>query len=204
MRGVRIAAVALLAPAVLAAPAQARPRVACNQVPDAVGDGNPGYGPSRDALDIVSADVATGKNNLVAAVRLRSLAADPALAAGVVYSFAWVVNGTPQRLTLIRYDDGTSVSEFDPDTGQTAPGDAIAARVTVDAATGTITWTLPRVLDHALAVRRGNLLTELAAEARPALNLVAGNNRTSLALPGDVATTDARYVDGTRTCLHGT
>src|SRR3954447_1432147 len=96
--------------ALLVAPAlPAHAGAVCRQLTDPSGDARllgatntTGQG-SFPSLDILSADIATGKTNLVAALRVKTLQRDTALAGGTTYYLSWTLNGTVQRLTYYTF-----------------------------------------------------------------------------------------------------
>jgi hypothetical protein len=133
-------AAALLAPAV-----PASGKAVCNLVSDKPGDavlGLGGQGAPAPAFDILSYDVATGKQTLVAVLRLKSTdaKADNAAALGI----AWTVT----------FHVGDKSYSFEHRLGPQASGGAVTdtanvdgaplAGVKVTVAPGAITWTVPR------------------------------------------------------------
>jgi hypothetical protein len=196
--GLLAAAAGLAAPAASAAP-RAKPPV-CLLITDPAGDATVAGGQGPDAIDIVSADIATGSRSLMAVIRLRSTStgSDATTAPGVTYTWSWSVGSVKQRLTLTRYAGGEEVSSFDDGAGGVAA--AHAAPYAVEP--GTITWTLPRKVDAAL--RKGVRLTDLAVSATASLNLKEqGFSGSVTFLGGDDAATAKPYTDLTPSCLRG-
>lgn len=196
-----VLAVAAVAAGSAAVPAHAAKAV-CLQIQDVTGDGTlQGQVPdAQDALDIVSADIASGTRNVVATIRLKSVSAQPGgTGSGVGYFFYFTVGGVGYKLT--HYTDVT---------GQTSGGviangaPAVPVDTALDPATGTVTWTLPRKAVAGLK-KPGAKLTGLSVESARAIVLPmpnGGSSRTST--PNDTASTGRSYTDGTATCLRGT
>lgn len=203
-------AIALVAAGAPAAGAAARVKPACQLVVDAAGDATSfGAVPSRDAIDILSADVASGARNLVGVVRLASAASDPTMAPGATYRLGWTVGGIAQEFALVRYSDGGSVVTFDPNTG--ALNDEISAKALVDSASSSITWTLSRKANPQLA-KQGAKLGALYVVADAAANLAIP--RPNPAVPsvtiganigggGDEASSGKTYTDRAPSCVKG-
>jgi hypothetical protein len=198
------AALAVLCVTAGASGALAAPKAACLQVTDVAGDGTSGGAvPHRDALDILSADVATGKRNLVAVLRLASVAADPTLTTGVSYRFAWRAGGVDQAMTLTQFSDGNRVSDFDPNTAFGANNDNRTPQLVVDQATNTITWSVTRKANPVLA-KKGTKFSALSAAADPSFNIGApGFTATMSFVPGDTASSGKTYTDLAPSCVKG-
>jgi hypothetical protein len=190
----------------LAAKAKPKPPPpVCQQIKDDTGDSfflsptNPAAQPTSDAYDIVSADIATGKRNLVAAIRLKTLERDEYSSLGVTYIIEWDAGGTTHQLAYREYMDGTAPNaKFLSD----KTGNAIYAPtvpVAVNPSTSTITFTVPRKMDPALK-KAGATLTNFKVSAG------IGNNRSNShgQSPFDYAESTKKYKDGTATCLKGT
>lgn len=200
-------AVVLVAAGAPAAAAKAKP--VCQLVTDATGDATLADGtPNRAALDIVSADVATGARNLVGVVRLASVATDPTLATGVTYRLSWTAGGVPQEFRLAVFSDGTRVVLFDPNAVGGQTGDEIDAKAVVDSATSSITWTLPRKANKVLA-KKGTKFSGLSVSANAPFNLktpsaspVTFTGQMSF-LPGDTASSGKTYTDLAPSCVKG-
>ncbi len=196
---VAVAAAALGVAGVLAVPAVAASKTVCLQVVDDTGDGNVGAS-SHDALDIVSADIATGKKNLVAAVRLKSLAADPVLTGGTTYTFAFAIGGVPHTLTYRTYATGEENASITIGTGIDAVSGA--ADAVVDQGTATLTWTVARKSIPALK-KPGAKITGLVAKTGFGLNVTLPTGTSQFSSQADDASTGRSYVDNTPTCLKG-
>lgn len=201
-----VVAVALLT---LGPPAVAGPRVACLQLVDRPGDGTTaGVVPSRDALDIRSADVATGRRNLVAVLRPASVEAGPSLWTGVTYTLRWRVAGVDQTVTYLWYTDGRHAAAFDPDTAPGATNDTRVPAVGVDPAAGTVTWVVPRRANPAPA-RRGATFAALTATAAPSTDAAlprrspASFSVSVSVVGGDTGSSATTYTDLAPSCLSG-
>ena len=194
-----VAAAVLGVAGVLAVPAVAASKTVCLQVVDDTGDGNVGAS-SHDALDIVSADVATGKKNLVAAVRLKSLAADPVLAGGETYTFAFSIGGVAHLLSYKVYSTGETKATISIGEGIDAVTTLVSA--VADPGTATILWTVPRKSVPALK-KPGGKLTGLVAHTGFGLNAQLQTGTSEFSSGSDDASTGRSYVDNTPTCLKG-
>jgi hypothetical protein len=194
-----VAAAVLGVAGVLAVPAVAVSKTVCLQVVDDTGDGTVGAS-SHDALDIVSADVATGKKNLVAAVRLKSLAADPVLAGGTTYTFVFTIGGVAHQLSYKVYSTGETKATITIGSGidgVTGPASAV-----VDQGTATILWTVPRKSIPSLK-KPGAKLTGLDAKSAFGFNAQLPTGTSEFSSGSDDASTGRAYVDNTPTCLKG-
>jgi hypothetical protein len=183
----------------LALPAGAAPAATCFQISDASGDSTFNGAPlSPASLDVLSADVATGTKNLVAVLRLKSLAMEPYQATGSVYTFKFSLGGTDQTLTYAISATGSASSSYSSgETGSTA----MSVPAVVDPSAGTITWTVARKAVSGLKPR--TKLTNLEAQASSAVHVEDGGSSFSAASVADSGTTTKSYVDGTKTCLKG-
>lgn len=192
-------AAAALSAAALAVPASAASRVTCLQIVDPSGDGTVlGVAPQgQDALDILSGDVATGKRNLVAAVRVKSLNAQTPVG-GRQYAFGFTA-GSAYLLTYTVDIDGATRAAVSQDNTATT----ISVDAAIDTASGTITWTVPRKSFAALK-KPGAKITGLNAKASYAIAMSLPGSRTDFATPSDTASTGKSYSDMTPTCLKGT
>lgn len=192
-RRLAVLAVAALAAAGAAVPADAA-RALCLQIQDVTGDGMVlGAVPrNEDALDIVSGDIATGRRNLVAVMRLKSLSAATPVG-GRQYAFQFTVGGVAYKLTHIVNVDGTTRSAMN--------GTAVDAFA--DPSSGSITWTLPRKSVAGLKTS-GAKITGLAADAYYGFAMAVPGGTYDAATPIDSASTGRSYTDGTPTCLKGT
>jgi hypothetical protein len=199
------AGAALLAP--VAPAAHAAPL--CHLITDQAGDArlgggtNPSGQPTYDSLDILSADVASGKNNVVAVLRLKTLKPDQTLVGGRTYLVRWNVNGASQRFTYNVFAQ-TNRQEFLFNAGTVKNRADRVVTGKLDEKAATITWTVPRKYDDAL-VKKGGKFIGLAAEARVGLNTeppaLLGPLRISNV--ADDAATTSSYTDKTATCLKG-
>jgi hypothetical protein len=189
-----------LATAVLAAPASAGSL--CLQIQDASGDGMAlGLPASQNSLDIVSGDIATGRKNLVAVLRLKSTAHDPALVGGVTYTVDFTAGGAAYQLVYRVYGTGETEAELVSGAASSNSGQTVDA--VVDQSTSSITWVMPRKLVPALK-KPGSKLTGLGASTAVSdnMNLPTGSMRGSFS--ADQASTAKSYTDMTPTCVRGT
>ncbi|HWL36088.1 MAG TPA: hypothetical protein VNQ77_07820 [Frankiaceae bacterium] len=204
MRTTRLAvpvAVLLAASGLNAASAAARKPV-CLQVVDASGDGMVAADQTSEALDILSGDIATGKRNLVAAMRLTTVERDQFQTTGVTYVWTWSVGGVTQRLAYYVYVGGTTSASFDPNTAAGASGDEVNVSAFADGATKTITWTVARKLLG--PVKKGAKFSAFKLTTHLGLNQrLSGEGRSQVSV-ADTAQSGKSYVDGTITCLKGT
>lgn len=191
--------------------ALAAAKPACLLVVDAAGDGTSFGGtlPNRDSLDIRSADIATGPRNLVGVIRLGSVNADPTLATGVNYTLAWRAGAVHQAFSLIQYADGSRSAVFDPNAGSTAGGTPSKATYIVQAATNTLTFSVPRKANPVLA-KRGTKFSGLSVIAAPDANVGVNQNGFTFTfdgdfgnIDGDTASSGKTYTDLTRSCVKG-
>ncbi len=196
IRRLAVPAAVALSVAALAFPASAAPL--CLQIVDAAGDGAPAsFAPaSRNRLDVLSADIATGRKNLVAAMRLKSLAPDPLLAGGSVYLVRFTAEGTRYELAYRTFATGETEALLTA--GSAA---ATAVKAVVDAGTSTITWYVPRKAVTALK-KPGTTFTAL--EARTGIGANWYLTGTRVYTSADLAETPRTYTDLTPTCLKGT
>lgn len=199
--GAALAAAGLLASGGVADAATAKPKPVCNQIVDDTGDGNPSViglapaGPSHDALDIVSGDIATGAKNMVIAIRLKSLDKDATLVGGATYRFVWTIGTVNQDVALYVNDDGSQHADFRPDTADSFNRVPVAVATVPSAAT--ILFTIPRRANKALKPKAS--ISGLATSTAIAFN--HGNNNSSTG--ADTASSPRKYTDGSPTCLKG-
>jgi hypothetical protein len=181
------------------------PPSVCFQVTDDAGDAiaggtnNPAGQPYSATLDILSADIATGKKNVVAAIRLKSLDKDTVTTGGSTYVLSWISDGVKRSLAYRTYADGTAPDGvFDADASSGSLSDLIPVIPIVSTATATITFTMPRKLEPSLK-KTGVAFTEMQVVASAGLNRQNAFTSTSF----DSASSPRKYVDGTATCLKG-
>jgi hypothetical protein len=199
--GLALALLAAVTAGAPAADAAVRKPLPCRQILDDTGDATVVATPSRDSLDIVSADIATGTKNLVAALRIKSLAADPTLVLGATYSWSWNAGGVQQGLYYRTYATGEKLATFD--TNGSAAGGEVSVKFVADPSTSTITWTVPRKLVTALK-KRGAKLTGLTVATGQGENVMLPTGTFQGSFVTDSAETAKPYVDLTATCLKGT
>jgi hypothetical protein len=206
---VRIAGVVAVATASLlssgvAHAATKKPVPVCNQVTDDANDAivggstNAAGQPSSATLDILSADIASGKKNVVAAIRLRSLEKDTWTTGGSIYTLSWVSDGVKRSFAYRTYVDSAPDAVFDADTASGSLSDLIPVVATVTPATATITFTMTRKLEPSLK-KAGVSFTELKVNASMGVNRQGGYTTTGF----DVADSPRKYTDGAATCLKG-
>jgi hypothetical protein len=195
--------VAVALSAALAVPASAKS--VCLQIVDASGDGGPVGGAvaplNRDSLDILSGDVATGKKNLVGALRLKSVAPDSLLVGGAVFAVKFVADGAEHAMTYRTYATGEKEATFSIGIGSTAPTTVVDA--VVDTSTATITWYVPRKLVPALKKPNAKL-SSLTATSAVGNNVRAPSGNFQGSSGADLASAGGKtYTDMTPTCLKG-
>ncbi|HEV2890207.1 MAG TPA: hypothetical protein VGX28_07495 [Frankiaceae bacterium] len=197
---------AVLAAAVVAACGAAVPanaaRTVCLQIQDVAGDGNALVVPaSQDSLDLLSGDIATGRRNLVAALRLKSVTPDAALVGGLTYTLSFTSGGVGHTLTYRQF--GTGEREADLAVGTGIDGAVFPVDFLVDEGTATVTWIVPRKLIPALK-KNGAKFTGLSAGSHVADNLKLPTGTMKGSFGADTAQSGRSYTDGTPTCLKGT
>lgn len=176
----------------------------CNQITDDANDavvggsGNVAGQPSSATLDILSADLATGKKNVVGALRLRSLEKDTWTTGGSSYTLFWVSDGVKRSFTYRTYVDSAPDAVFDADANAGTLSDLIPVVVAVTPATATITFTMGRKLEPSLK-KAGMSFTEMGASASMGINRQGGYTSTGF----DTASSPRKYTDGIPTCLKG-
>ena len=169
---------------VLATPAHA---VTCPLITDATGDSR-APGPLYSAnVDIVSADIASGATTVTAQLRLASIDIEaPAGHLAPRWDVDWTINGTKYNAQVRRVlVFGTYVSELYIGTTSAGP-----VPFTVDLATDTITWTIPRSLIPDLATP-GQTFTELKA-----VTFTQASNNSA-----DAAVSAQTFVDQDTVCI---
>jgi hypothetical protein len=128
-----------------AAKPPAKPKPVCNLVTDETGDGSFIVTPNAKALDVVSADIASGAKTVKAVIRVAGMESHPTTALGVEYKINFTVGGVSQ---FLRYQNSTGLGEYydfgdqsGTNGGSVSNGDADGA---IDKAKGTITITAPK------------------------------------------------------------
>jgi hypothetical protein len=181
-----------------------KPAPVCNQVTDDANDAIVGGGlnaagqPSSATLDILSADLATGKRNVVGAIRLRSLEKDTWTTGGSTYTLSWVSDGVKRSFAYRTYVDSAPDAVFDADVNAGTLSDLIPVVVSVTPATATITFTMGRKLEPSLK-KAGISFTEMMVNASMGINRQGGYTSTGF----DTASSPRKYTDGAATCLKG-
>jgi len=133
-----------------------------------------------DALDIVSADLASGATTVSVVLRVVALPDDPILWLGARWSVGWRIDGVAYSVTARRSAGRSAVY-----TGGFSHGPAALA---VDAPAGTFTWTVDRA-DLPVLATPGKAFIDLYASTGP----FAGN--------GDAASVMQTYVDQDPACI---
>lgn len=181
------------------------PAPLCRQIQDQTGDGqplgsnNPTGQPQVAALDIVSADFATTSKQLLAVIRLKSLAPDTTTSLGSAYKISWTVNGVSQSLLYRTFSDGPPDAVFDADTSTGTIQDLIPAGFAVNATTNEIALSLARKSDAALRTSTAARFSNLTVQTYGGLNRKSSSSLTGY----DHAAAAKAYVDRTPTCLKG-
>lgn len=201
---------ALVAPALTVLPAHAAVKkpVACLQVVDPAGDAKTKDGANHGAIDIRSADLATGKRNLVVVLRLASLASDPTMTTGAMYKFEWRAGGISSAVVLSTYQDGSYAASFDPNSDSSSLSDTIDATADIDTSSATITWTVPR--ENVPALKKPgtkfsgfSLIAEIATNLGTSAPVNFHFTSSGNSIGYDTATSGKTYVDKSATCLKG-
>ncbi|MCU1590745.1 MAG: hypothetical protein JWP11_2001 [Frankiales bacterium] len=203
-----------------AASKPAPPAPVCNLLTDAAGDGNgidPGSpvpaqsgGPSNDALDIVSADVASDAKTITGVVRVKKLAATSSSApSGMTWSVYFTVDTT--TFSLSAHSDPTGAITFDAAHSATGVNSLYGPGVTgiFDTAKSEVRISAPRDLFAAeSALKPGTKLTALTANAGPEVAIPdkAGAFGGGAILEGalyyaDTASGGKDYVAGAPSCV---
>jgi hypothetical protein len=202
---VAVVTASLLSGGVAHAAKKPAPPPVCNQLTDDANDATFGGSlnatgqPSSATLDILSADIASGKKNVVAAIRLRSLEKDTWTTGGSSYTLSWVSDGVKRAFTYRTYADSTPAdATFDADTATGTLTDLIPVVATVTPATATITFTMARKLEPSLK-KTGISFTELGVNSSMGVNRQGGYTSSGM----DAATSPRKYTDGALTCLKG-
>ena len=193
-----------LAGAALAAPKPAPAKPVCNLVVDDKGDTFllrnqevPGvYGPQEDALDIVSADLASDAKRITAVIRVAKLAREIATGRGTGYELQFLGDGDNTlylSASIFEGDETFSVGFRDP-AANTATSLGTASG-TFDLAKSEVRITAPvsAFAGQGSGVKPGKVLTLGTVTA--SRNLVAVN------VFADVNTGGATYKTGTPSCV---
>lgn len=187
-------------PAAADAAAKKKPAPLCLQVTDPEADVTVGPLPAP-SLDIVSGDIATGRNNLVVALRMKTLQRDAFLAGGITYVWKWTAGGATQAVAYYLYPTGEGEAVYLSDG---TAGSDVSVKGTADPATSTITWVVPRKIVAPLK-KAGAKLTGFSLSAVSALNWRDGAElQGTVGGYGDTATSTKTYTDFAPTCLKGT
>ena len=193
---------------VLAGGAVAAPKPVCNLVDDPkddtfllrTQDGVGAYGPQEDALDIVSADIATNAKTLTGVIRVKSLAAGPSTSpGGASYDINFTTPSSPSplyvRAVVPRAGEPTAEAgsrESFVITSISAP--LGTGTVVVDKAKNEVRFSFP--LDHFKAVgglKRGAKLTFG--------DVTTGRSAGSRAVFSDAASGSKSYTVGAPSCV---
>lgn len=162
------------------ATAGAAPKPVCNILTDASGDSSP------NALDITSADIATGKTQVVGVVRVKSMQteSEPTRLLGLKWTLAYQIAGTDYSFAMERTSNGLTSTDTASSmvAGETGP----VPTLKVDATS--ITWTIPRSVVASLKKPK-QLVGSIAAMSY----LMRGSR--------DTAITSTKYPDLTPSCV---
>lgn len=162
----------------------------CQLVKDVEGDGRSQGVPvfQSKALDILSADVASGKNTVVGTIRLKTTqtSGDSMAALGMRWSLAFQIAGTDYSFTMQRAWSATGASS-DSASSRMAGEGGPTPTLKVDATS--ITWTVPRSAFASLKKPK------MAFSSIAAGSNIFGGNADS-AIGGQV-----KYTDLTPSCL---
>jgi hypothetical protein len=184
----RTLAAALVAVPVLTAAAPVARAGTCPLLVDVWGDGTVQAGgavvTTSDDLDIRSADLASGTNDVVVTLRLATLSPSPVGRAPVRWAVGWHLGSGKYGVSANRDADGAY-------SGFAANANGQHAVLTVDVAHASLTWTVPRSAFSPLATP-GATFDSITAASQ-----VGG---TSL-LTADQAATTQTYVDQTAGCI---
>ncbi len=180
-----LAGSALTGGAVSAVP---KPKPVCNLVVDASGDAQFGPTLNSKALDIVSADVATGVQNLTAVIRVANLAPDTHTQQGKAFDFTWLANGQRWYLRVINYPWGDSWS-YGTVSATGSFGQLGTTSGSIDEASNTVTFVLAK---QSVGLKKGSKLSDLRVQSWLNVGALIG---------WDNATSTKTYVDGTRSCV---
>jgi hypothetical protein len=174
-----------------AAPRRPAVKPVCTIVTDVKGDGSVAATPNSKALDIVSADIATGPKTVTGVIRVDGMGSDPATTLGVEYKINFTVGDVSQYL---RYQNSTGLGEtYDygdqsgTNGGSTSKG---AASGSINPATGEITFTAPKSDFPGL---KGGTATAIVARSYVSAGAVFE--------PADTATGTTPYKDLTPSCV---
>jgi hypothetical protein len=164
----------------------------CNLLVDGAND--EGSAPAAPSLDVRSADVATGADDVVAVVRVRDLGgSDPAQ--GATWSFGWTLGTTRYAFDVTKDATGRQGAPrlvVTPAGGTSSTVDAVT--VVLDATANTIRWTTARANVPDLATE--STFTALRADTWRGTGATA-----TAATAADTATSNATYDDRTPSCV---
>lgn len=217
-----------------AAKPKPKPKPICQFLKDAVGDGN-GHdtagispfpinginspvpmpavagGPSTDALDITSADIAGDKKNLTVVIRTKKLAAkDTSAPTGMRWALGFTAEETV--FTLAAHTDPTGKISFDAAHYDPIKGGLLyggGATGTFDTAKSEIHITVPTsLLATEATIKPGAVLSDVFVNAAPEVAIVDATGKvvdgaffeTTLTY-SDTATAAAPFKVGTATCV---
>lgn len=189
----RLALVALVLGSTLpTVPAMAAKPLPCKQISDSDGDGtiNP-IGLSSPALDILSADVSTGRNEVTAILRLKSAAVenDNYLKGGAIWNF----NVTAGGIKYSFHANWPSAVRVDPPAlsgGLTAGSNESVPAATFRRVGNDFVWTVSRAAVPVLKKAKQYILVTAASSGADSLSADAA-----------FAKTNTKYLDKSVTCL---
>jgi hypothetical protein len=187
-------AVLVLGSTVPAVPAlaAAKPKPVCLLVKDDAGDGSvKPAGVNSPALDILSADVSSGRTQVTATLRLKSgsIESDPALTGGAIWNFNVTVTGVSYSF----YARWPSVVTLSPRVlygGLTAGNDPSKPAATFRRVGNDFVWTVAR-----------SAFSGLAKPKTPIVVMGASSGADSLSADSAPAAPNTKYIDKTPSCL---
>lgn len=199
-------ALSVAAAVVGAGAATAAPKPVCNLLTDPAGDANGSFiadgisgAPSEDAVDIVSADIASSKKLVTTVLRVKKLSTSSLTAPGGLHWKFFFTVGDSQAYTQAVAPAGGSVSftygTIDDATGtSTSLGEAVGV---LDTKKSEIRITVPA---SALpeTPKPGAKIAELAPNAG---RFFGNDNAVTFSDSTDSATSDKTYVAGSASCV---
>lgn len=191
------------------ASAATKAKPVCNLITDDAGDANLiGPDPNHDALDILSADLATDKKNVTAVIRVKKLATtDPTIApTGMRWQLSFTQDG--EIIALAAHASATGVITYDGSYKTTAEktGHIYTGGFTgtFDATANEIHITAPvSLLSGQATLKPGTMLSDLAADAYSDVSVQVPQAGVGAAdaIPIDTATSAKPYAAGTPSCV---
>ncbi len=179
--------------AIPAAPAVAKPKP-CKQISDIEGDGSvqPSGGLlTSPTLDILSADISSGKKEVTGTIRLKSAAleGDNVARLGEGWNLTFTVSGT-NYVFYARWTGAVTAGTPELTGGLTVGGNRSQPAATFRRAGDNLVWTVPRAAVHGLKKPKTYIY-------------VTGANSSASSFSADTALAkpNTRYLDKSVTCL---